>query len=168
MNMMSTKAMDRQPKNFTGLLTSAMEIEGVILHRSFKCVCGNRYVRILAGEWANCDAWLDPVSFECVECGAAKEIFNSQTDGYDGILCGGASCMQNSQSEKVQCSSCSGDAFALNASLFYNIDFDDPRELDELTGTQKAELSDLYDALSLAGTCKACGTETHIGNWELA
>ena len=168
MNMMSTKAMDRQPTNFDGLSTAAMKIDGVVLARSLKCVCGNEHLQIFAGKWPEEAAWLDPVKYECSACGVSKEIFNSQTDGYDGILCGGGNCLQNSDSELVRCLSCGSSELKLTASLFYNIDYDDPQELAELNDEQKAALSDLYDALALSGTCKACAREIHIGDWELA
>lgn len=168
MNMMSTEAMGRQPANFDGLQTSEMKVEGVILHRTFKCSCGNEHLYVFAGPWSEGVAWLDPIKVECSACLAEREIFNSQTDGYDGKLCGGASCMQNANSEIVKCPNCDGRELQLKASIFYNIDFYHPQELAELNEEQKTKLSDLYDALGLSGTCKACGNEVQIGDWELA
>ncbi len=166
--MMALKAKDRQPTNFDGLQTTAMVVEGVILHRTFQCACGNDHLNILAGKWPDQKTWLDPVQFTCQGCGASKEIFNSQTDGYDGKLCGGAACLQNPDYELVECPECNGRDLRLKASIFYNIDYDDPRELAELDDDFKAVLGDLYDALGLSGVCKECENEFPIGDWELA
>ncbi len=168
MNMMASRAMNRQPSNFDGLQTTSMCVEGIALHRAFQCACGNDRLKLFAGKWPEQDTWLDPIRFECSACGVSKEIFNSQTDGYDGKLCGGACCLQNADQESVRCPLCGGHELKLKASICYNVDYDDPQELAGLDDEHKAALSDLYDAMELSCVCVVCENDFPIGDWELA
>ncbi len=168
MNMMAEKAKARQPSNFVGLKTVQMKVDDVFLERNFICNCGTEALSILAGKFEEEDIWLDPVSYICSYCNQKNKIFDSQTDGYDGLLCGGSASMQNNDQEIIKCPKCQEEKFKLKADIAYNINFDEPEEFEELDDEFKSRLSDLYDALSLSATCVACDNIFTIGDWELA
>jgi hypothetical protein len=162
----ASRALERQPTNFDGLVTNSIETDGLIVTRHLSCACGSDEGRIIAGKGTEEVEWLDPLHFICSKCGAKVSFFDSQRDGYDGLLNGGACSMQSENEIDVECPGCKSSVLGLAAALFYNIE---PDDLDEcIEEDQKSVVSDFYDALSIEACCKKCGIRFSVGDWELA
>jgi hypothetical protein len=103
------------------------------------CPCGCAHGRLLGLRLENCGQSIcSPLAFECTECGAVTEIFDSDQHGYDAeldkeeIALGIAHYSKQSVAEQLeeygprqffQCTDCDGDSFTFIFSfIFWNID----------------------------------------------
>jgi hypothetical protein len=151
------------PSNFDGLQAISVTVEDGYIARDLSCACGANWGAILATPSEGELQYLDPLSFECGQCGRVTKFFDSQTDGYDGRLNDGACYEQGSEATATSCTNCNSTAAKLNCGLTYNIDFaeDDQPEL-------VADAENYFDSIDVIAHCAKCGKERHVGTWEVS
>lgn len=151
------------PANLDGLRELSIKVESVFIYRALACSCGGDGT-VLATPSGNDELpFLDPISFSCTACGKSTVFFDSQRDGYDGRLNGGACYEQGTAPQIIPCESCSGSAMALECGLAYNTDFEEEGDIELLD-----QAPDLFDSIDVNVRCKNCGSVQHVGAWELA
>ncbi|MFS0736412.1 hypothetical protein ABC347_05115 [Sphingomonas sp. 1P06PA] len=157
-------AAESPPRNFNGLVAVSEGVQDVFVRWRLQCPCSSTFGRIVAGEVVDREH-LDPVRFDCRQCGKSVTFFDSNRDGYDGLLNGGASYRQAKSSVPVTCRQGHTDRFVCLVELSYNID---ATEIVEIVSEDGGSTSDYFDVINIHGKCLECGDLVQVGDWECA
>jgi len=136
-----------------------------------RCRCGNETGRVLgySAKERNPDdkgpeMFLSPLAFECPMCGERTEIVDVAEHGYDAEICKTCTTMRGEGPRIVlACANCSKTEFKV-VTNFLHSHFDHIE--DEPALAPRAQ--DFFDGFGCAGTCKNCGHDVQIANYELA
>jgi hypothetical protein len=157
------KAATRVPANFDGLRELSIQVDDIFVVREFGCRCGSHSGIVKATPCVEGVPFLDPLEFECPDCGESVRFFDSSLHGYDGRLNGGASYEQGSNASALFCEKCGSETAVLQCGLVYNMDFEEDEEAELLTQAQE-----YFDSIDVNARCSQCSSVRHIGAWELS
>jgi Zn finger protein HypA/HybF involved in hydrogenase expression len=152
------------PANFDGLRELSIQVDDIFIVRQLGCRCGSNS-GVVKGTPTGTDElpFLDPLDFECSDCGESVRFFDSSKHGYDGRLNGGASYEQGNMLSASSCDKCGSEAAVLECGLAYNTDFEEDDEPELL-----AQAQEYFDSIDVNVRCTQCDSARHIGAWELA
>jgi hypothetical protein len=144
-----------------GALTSAIEFKlgcrqcpGVLFRISaFPIVAADPspFYGVAPGETFN----RPPHTLKCVACGREHALFDVRTQGYDGVLNGGAPYQSGTEGKAFL-----PGTFHVAVVLIYNNDLE---ELEPLAREAKVAPSDLFDWISIVGTATQGGKDVEFG-----